>query len=760
MAATRAPVVLAAALLLAVTPATQVVAAVTDPADQVDPFVGTGGTPPWFSGNTTPAAARPFGMVQLGPDTTSDLETGRPSRTASGYAVSDDRLRGFSATHLPGAGCPAFGDVPILPVVGRLPDDPASSTVPFDHADESAAPGRYEVLLRNGVGVALTATERTGLAVFRFPQGPRARLLLKASGSLAGTRTARIRFVSPREVAVTAVSGGFCGSPGRYRVHVRYLFDRPMSSHGTWGEPERSDGSVAGPGVGGWVAFSTKSRSTVKVRMAVSFVDPAGARRNLEAEDLGWSVRKNRAAARAAWARELGRLRVDGGTPGERETFYSALYRVLLSPMLLSDVDGRYPGFDGKVHAVPRGRRHYTAMSGWDAYRTHVPLLAWLRPDVMSDVVQSLQRAARQGGWLPRWPLVASYTGIMNGDSAAPIIAGAHAFGARDFDLDAAVNLLLRNAETTDGRPGQGWFEARPGLAAYLRLGFVPNDPQPGRARPFGASTTLEYAVDDFAVARLARAAARPAVERRLLERSGSWRSLLDEDRRMLLPRNADGSFPGPDYDPTSCCDGFEEGNAFQYGWAVPHDMAGLLTGLGSRDGMTQRLSDFHGQLNVGAHGAHAWLGNQPSLATPWTYLWLGEPARAAEVVDRARRELWTATPGGLPGNDDLGALSAWYVWASLGLYPLTPGTPNLGLTVPAFSTVTVQPSTGAATRIARLGDGRFVRAVTVNGAQRTQSWLSFAPRARPREIVVATTNEDSSWGRGAGDVPPSYPPR
>jgi predicted alpha-1,2-mannosidase len=698
-------------------------------------------------------------MVQLGPDTTSDEATGRPSRTASGYSVSDDRIRGFSATHLPGAGCPAFGDVPMLPVVGRLPDDPATSTVPFDHADESAAPGRYEVRLRNGVAVALTATDRTGLAVFRFPQGPRARLLLKASSSLAGTRTARIRFVSPREVAVTAVSGGFCGSPGRYRVNVRYLFNRPMSSHGGWGAPERGNGSVSGPGVGGWVAFSTKKQSTVKVRMAVSFVDPAGARRNLEAEKLGWSLRKNRAAARAAWARELGRLRVEGGSAAERVTFYSALYRVLLSPMLLSDADGRYPGFDGKVHAVARGRRHYTAVSGWDAYRTHVPLLAWLRPDVMSDVVRSLQRAARQGGWLPRWPLVASYTGVMNGDSAAPIIAGAHAFGARDFDLDTAVNMLLRNAESTEGPPGQGWFEARPGLADYVRLGFVPNDPQPGRPRPFGASTTLEYAADDFAVARLARAAGRPAAQQRLAERSGSWRSLLDEGRRLLLPRNADGTFPGPDYDPTSCCDGFEEGNALQYGWAVPHDMAGLLDALG-RDSMVDRLSDFHGRLNAGMREAHAWLGNQPSLATPWAYLWLGEPGRAAEVVDRARRELWTPIPGGLPGNDDLGALSAWYVWASLGLYPLTPGTANLGLTVPAFSSITAQPSAGTATRIARVGGGRFVQAVKVDGAPRTQSWLSFAPRTRPREIVVATTDEDSSWGRGAGDVPPSYPAR
>ena len=761
MVARRAPFALAAALLLTSAPGARAGTADPGPVELVDPFVGTGGQPPWFSGNTTPAAARPFGMVQLGPDTTSDAATGAPSRTASGYSRADGLLRGFSATHLPGAGCPAFGDVPLLPVVGALPGDPASSTVAFEHADESAGPGRYDVRLGNGVSVSLTAGERTGLAVLRFPKGPRGRILLKASGSLAGARTAKVRFLGPREVAVTAVSGGFCGTPGEYRVHVRFRFNRPMSSHGVWGGAEREDGSVAGAGVGGWVGFSTKERSTVKVRVAVSFVDQAGARGNLEAEDLGWSLRANRAAAAAAWNRELGRVRAEGGAPAERATFYSALYRVLLSPMLLSDADGRYPGFDGKVHAVPRGRRHYTAVSGWDTYRTQVPLLAWLRPDVMSDVVRSLQRAARQGGWLPRWPLVAAYTGVMHGDSAAPVIAGAHAFGARDFDLDQAVSLLLRNAESTDGAPGQGWFEARPGLADYLRLGFVPDDdPAPGLPRPHGASTTLEYAADDFALSRLAGADGRRDVEQRLRERSGSWRALLDESRRMLLPRSADGSFPGQDYDPASCCAGFEEGNAFQYGWAVPQDMAGLLAALGPREDVLRRLTDFHSRLNAGANAPEAWLGNQPSLATPWAYLWLGEPARAQEVVARARRELWSAAPGGLPGNDDLGALSAWYVWASLGLYPLTPGTADLGITVPAFSSVTVVPAQGTSTRITRAGDGPFVQQVTVDGAVRTASWLTFAPGARPREVVVATADQPSSWGTGPDDLPPSYPAR
>lgn len=729
---------------------------------EVDPFVGTGGRAPWFSANTTPAAARPFGMVQLGPDTTSDATGGSPSTTASGYAVGDDRIRGFSATHLSGAGCRAFGDVPVLPVVGRLPADPAAATVGFDHADERAGPGWYRVGLSNGVSVSLAADERAGLATFRFPQRRRARLVVKASGSLAGNQRASIRFPSSREIAVAATSGGFCGSPGSYRVHVLLRFDRPVVRRGTWGAPARRNGSATGPGVGGWASFDTRDRARVRARIGVSFVDAAGARRNLDAARTGWSFAGLREEAAAAWSRELGRVQVSGGSVEDRTLFDTALYHVLLNPMTVSDADARYPGFDGRVHRLAAGERQYTAIPGWDAYRTSLPLLAWLRPDVASDVVGSLQRAARQSGWLPRWPLVASYTGIMNGDSAAPMMASAYAFGARDFSLPEAVAQLTRQAEQTTGGPGQGWFRPRPGLEDYLRLGYVPNTiPERGWGQPHGASTTLEYAVDDFAVSRLADAAGQPQVAQRLLERSGSWRALLDEDRGLLLPRDAAGAFPGADYSPAGCCDGYQEGNALQYTWGVPHDMAGLLAALGPSDGVLARLTDFHRELNVGAGAAHAWMGNQPSFATPWAYLWLGEPTRTQDVVARARRELWATTPEGLPGNDDLGSLSAWYVWTSLGLYPLTPGTADLGLSTPAFDEVRVRPSSGAPTRISRTGDGAHVQDVLVDGVSSTASWLPFGPGRRPGQLVVVTTDApDPTWGTGPHDTPPSHPAR
>ncbi|MCR6033508.1 hypothetical protein GGQ22_19020 [Nocardioides sp. zg-579] len=692
---------------------------------QPDLTTGTGGAPPWSSGGTTPAAARPFGMVQLGPDTTSDAAGGTPSATASGYAAGDTHVRGFSPTHLSGAGCRAFGDVPVLPWTGALPADTATATLGLDRASERAGPGWYRARLAGGVTVSLAADDRSGLAAYRFPRGARPWLLVQADGSLAGTRSTRVRLPSRREVVVRATSGGFCGTPTTYDVHVRLRLDRPAV------EVRRRAGGVA-------LRFDLAAGRTVRAQVAVSFVDAAGARRNLEADAPGWSVPRLRTEAERAWAGELGRVRATGGTAEQRTTLRTALYHVLLHPTTVSDADGRYPGFDGRVHRVASGHRRYTAATAWDAYRTHTPLLAWLRPDVASDLVASLLAAAREGGWLPRWPLVAQDTLVMSGDSAAPLVAAAHAFGARSYDVHALVGRLLRQARVTT--------PARPDLATYLALGWVPGD----------ASTSLEHAVDDFAVSRLAAAVGRDRDAADLGARSTWWRHLLDPARRVLAPRAADGSFPPPGWDPTACCAGFQEGTAAQYTWFVPHDMAGLLAALGTREEVLARLDDFHTRLDAGA-GAHAWLGNQPSLLTPWAPLWLGEPARSQDVVARALAELWRPGPAGLPGNDDLGGLSAWYVWAALGLQPLVPGTDVTALGRPLFTEVVVRPRGVAATRLVRRGEGRHVAGVTVDGRSHGSSWLRMGP-TRPGTVVVATTDaERPAWGTGPGDLPPSF---
>lgn len=696
-------------------------AAGTDATGDVDPFVGSGGPPPWRSGGTTPAATVPFGMLQLGPDTTDDAVDATPSATGSGYAAADHLVRGFSPTHLSGAGCRVFGDAPVLPVPGAVPDRLGAATSRLVRSSEHASPGRYGVTLGNGVEVDLSAASRAGLLRFAYPAGERAFVLVKTAG--------RVSFPSDHEVAVRALGGGFCGMDNRYVVHVLYRFDRPVRSRGT------------GPD-GAWVGFGREA--VLHAQVAISYVDLDGARRNLDRERPGWSVALLTARAERAWETELRRIEVTGGDPDVRRIFRTALYHVLVAPTPISDADGRYPGFDGRVHRLPAGESQLSSISGWDVYRTEIPLLALLRPDVASQVVRSLHRDAVQGGWLPRWPLVAEETGVMNGDSAAPIAAAAWAFGARDVPLDEVVAELVRQGDSVDG--------PREGLADYLRLGWVPVPDV-----RYGASTTLEYAADDFAISRLARAAGRSGVAARYLARSGSWRHLLDPTRGLLQPRDAAGGFPPPEVDGTACCTGFQEGNPLQYTYGgVPQDMAGLLGSLGTEQEVTDRLDAFFAELNVGGE-PHAWLGNEPSFLSPWAYHWLGHPDRTQDVVDRARAELWSLTPAGLPGNDDLGALSAWYVWTSLGLYPLTPGMARVAVGVPAFDRVVVRPLGGDTLRITRSGAGRHVATLQVDGVDRTASWLDLGPR-RPGRISVTTTDGATSWGTAPADRPPSYP--
>lgn len=719
-----------------------------DPTDEVNPWIGTGGGRPWFSGNTTPAASLPFGMVQLGPDTTSNTSTGAPSASASGYSYSDTHVRGFSPTHLSGAGASALGDVPVLPVPGALPADPGSATSPLDHGREKAGPGWYTATLGNGTRVRLAAALRSGVAEYTFPAGVRrGHLLVKSTGSLGGVHRASTRFPNDRTVVVAVRARAMRGFVESYKVYVRMEFNRPFTAHGQWGARE-----------GGWLRFPTRKKRTVRARIGVSFVDAPGAANNLRAARTSFSYLKARDSAVRLWDRELDRVSPAGGTASERTTFRTALAHAFGQPLLDSDADRRHRAFDGTVRRVPRGHRNYTAIGGWDVYRTQMPLLAWLRPDVASDIARSLVRAAKTGGFLPRWPFPGQYTQIMNGDSAAPTVAAAWAFNARDFPLRRATRLLSRQAERTDLPPGQGWFTARPGSVDYLAKGYVPNTtPERLMNSTSGGSTTLEYATDDFALSRLARATGLAGISARARQRSGNWRTLLDPDRALLLPRDAAGSFPPADYRVNNCCDGFQEGSAAQYTWMVPHDMGGLLSALGTEDQVLARLQHHHERLNKGA-GQYAWLGNQPSLATPWAYLWLGRPDLTQEVVARARTELWSNSPDGLPGNDDLGSLSSWYVWAALGLYPLTPGTSAVGISVPAFESVTVRARGRRPMVIRRTGDGARVSNVLLGGKPQSASWFN-AGRRWPRSIEIRTTDDPSpTWGTHPTDRPPSWP--
>ncbi len=758
------------------------------PAGEVDVFAGTRPGPGTFGGgHNFPGAALPFGMVQFSPDTS-------PAAPHSGgYDYRDHHITGFSLTHLSGAGCALYGDFPFLPTTEPLRSSPAKEggdgllgrfQPGFSHSRESGEPGRYSVRLNpvhgGSIAVGLTATTRTGMARFTFPRNPHASVLIDAGGSAQPDDLASVE-VDPghREISGSASSGLFCGQRPRYRVYFAAVFNRRFAASGTWDQGGLDPGGRAAEDTatpaanprstaqaGAYATFDARRGRTVTARVGISFVSVAGARANLAAESHG-GFAAVASRARRDWNASLRRIHVEGAPRRRIRTFYTALYHAFLAPRTFDDVDGRYPGMDGQVHQV-HGRTQYADFSGWDVYRTEMPLLALLVPKRAGDMARSLLADADQSGCLPRWPYAAGQSMTMVGDSADPILASAAAFGAR-FDDRAALAAMLRGA-TAPCSSANGEYLERQGLAEYLRRGYVPFDLDTGTRNAnsiYGspesvwgsAATTLEYAVDDFSIAQLAGRRLRDRdTYRTFMRRSAGWRRLFDRRSGMIEPRYANGSFPAG-YDNLRG-GGFVEGDSAQYTWMVPQDPGGLIAAMGGRGRAASRLHHFLRNLNGGAgatHTDHALLGDEPTLLTPWLFDWMGRPYLTQETVRRALT-LYRTTPDGYPGNDDLGTLSAWYVFASLGIYPVTPGTGILALGSPAFHRAEIRLPHHRKATISTTGRGIYAQGLRVAGRASGKPWITYCGLARGEDLSFALGRRpDRRWGGGA--APPSYGP-
>ncbi len=719
-----------------------------DPARYVIPFVGTA-----RYGYTFPGATVPFGMVQWSPDT--------QHRAPGGYTYADNMLRGFSLTHLSGAGCPTYQDLLFLPAVGPLtPPAPRMgghwAWAGFSHSHEEAFPGYYRVLLRSGIDVRLTATSRTGMARFTYPRTAAATLLLDGGGSVNGVRDASLQAVGLTEIRGWVTSGNFCGhNRFSYTVYVDVRFNRPIRRIAAWSGQSLRAGAraAAGPHAALVLGFDTRRDPIVMAKVGISYVDLAGARRNLQAENRTWDFESVRRAATRQWNSMLGRLSVSGGTTPQKSVFYTALYHALIEPNVFSDVDGMYRGRDNRVYRA-QGYTPYTNLSGWDSYRGKTQLLALLAPRVARDMTLSLLAAARQGKGLPKWLLGNRSLNEMVGDSADINIADAYAFGARGFDASSALDAMVAGA-TRPGIAPDGYIE-RPGLSDYVALGYVP-EYRHGLAG--AVSVTLEYALDDFAVAQLAQTLGERETAATFLRRAQNWRNLYNPATGYIQPRWPDGTWR-PNFVPSSPWL-YTEGNAAQYTWFVPFDLRGLVTAMGGDQAVQRRLDAFFTYLNAGAAAPYAWMGNEPSILTPWAYLWAGAPWKTQAVVRRVMTQMYDPGPGGLAGNDDLGTMSAWYVWAALGLYPAIPGTSVLALHGPLFPRVCVSVPGAHLFTIEGQGAGAtrpYIQAVTLNGRPLSQTWLpvtALRPGATLRFTLGATPNVQ--WGSSDAARPPSF---
>ncbi|WP_156297802.1 GH92 family glycosyl hydrolase [Mycobacterium paragordonae] len=727
-------------------------AAVTNPAEHVDTLVGTGtGGDIVGEINNFPGATVPFGMVQYSPDTVGNY---------AGYDHANERATGFSMTHA-SVGCPAFGDISMLPTTSPVGSRPwrAWDRIAHDNT-ESGVPGYYTVQFPDtGVKAELTATTRTGVGRFSYPRDNQPALLHVRSGaSLAGNSRAAIQ-LGEDNTTITgwATSGSFCDKQNTYTVYFAMEFNQPFISYGTWDGYSVYDGArqANSPYSGGYVLFP--AGAVLEVRTAISYVSIDGARANLAAERGTFDG--VRAAAASAWNDALSRIAVSSRSPGDVTTFYTCLYRSLLHPNTFNDTDGRFVGFDNAIHTVAQGRTQYANFSDWDTYRSLAALQGLLFPKQASDMAQSLVTDAEQSGSLPRWALANAATSQMTGDSVVPLIVNLYTFGAKDFDTASALRFMVSGA--TRGGAGVDGYVERPGIGAYLQLGYVPQLTEFGP----GASITLEWSIDDFAISRFAAALGENGIAAEFQSRAQYWQNLFNPTTGYISPRSPSGLFrDGPGFRESSSAfgqPGYDEGNAEQYLWLVPQNVGGLVTALGGRKAAAARLDRFTKRLNEGPNDPYLWAGNEPGFGVPWLYNYIGRPWQTQRTVDRVRG-LFGPTPDGAPGNDDLGAMSSWYVWAALGMYPVTPGTALLAINTPLFDRAVIALPTGQSIRITAPGASglnrlKYIRGLRVNGEPSDRTYLPESLIRTGGEIAFSLGARPDSWGTGASSAPPSF---
>jgi predicted alpha-1,2-mannosidase len=764
--------------------AVRVATTVSNPASLVNPIDGTGAVAvtPGAIGEF-PGADLPFGMIQWSPQTTPNV-----AMAGGGYSYADSAISGFSLTNLSGVGCPAYGDVPILPTVGPIGSNPASTTAAFSHTSEHAAPGRYQVSLGSPrVTTQLAVTDRTGLSTMTFPPTAAANLLFKVAGSANPVSASSVHLVGHDGITGQVTSGQFCGTGTNYTLYFSAQFSRPFTSAGSWNGTAVTPGasSCDGAACGAYVTFNTEQQHTVRMKVGISFVSVANATANIRAEDPGWSLSRVEDAGTTQWNNLLGRLGVGGGSRSREETFYTALYHSLLFPSVVSDANGQYTGDDGKVHTSTR-REQYANFSEWDIYRSQIELVSMLARHQAGDMMQSLVNDAQQGGWLPKFAIADGDALQMNGDSADPIIAAAYAFGVRDFDVSAALKAMVKGA--TENETGHGLQVERQYLSQYLAQHYVDAASVDLYSDDYsiGGSVTLEYAIDDFSIAQVAGALGQRTLAATMMRRAHYWQYLFNPSTGYIEARNADGGFPpGPAFQ-TSLLEpggelGFEEGNAVQYTWSVPQDLAALGNLMGGNASAVAKLNTYFTQLNATRNAPYDWAGNEPNLWTPWEYDYFGAPTQTQKVVRQIVTTLYADAPVNEPGNDDLGAISSWYVWAAIGLYPVTPGTANLALSSPLFPHVVLTLPNGhritmqapAASTTTPYIHSLKVSGVAApaaapscstsvkgggNGSNWNRPWLPASVVTTGATLTYGLSSvPDASWGSSPSAAPPSF---
>ncbi|MGV3617449.1 MAG: GH92 family glycosyl hydrolase [Fimbriimonas sp.] len=720
-------------------------AVAASPVDSADPMVGTAG-----HGHAFPGATVPFGMVQLSPDTRTDTWDG-----SSGYHYSDDTILGFSHTHLSGTGIGCYGDIMLMPTVGapKLERDGYKSR--FSHQDEVAKPGYYKVFLQDPkVTAELTSTARAGYHRYKFPKTTDAHVVLDLRHGISNDADETVLKVeSPTTISGYRRSNGW---GGRRWVYFVAQFSRPMKSHTVKnGVATASANTTETKGmIAAHFDFDTSKDGTVDVKVGISATGVEGARLNLNKEIPGWGFEKVRGAATRQWSDALGKIDIETKDAKLRRTFYTNVYLSYVAPNLFNDADGSYWGMDRKVHKDP-GFQNYSTFSLWDTYRTLHPLLTITEPKRVNDMVNSLLTEHKESGLKTTgvWPLWGNESWVMIGYHSVPVIVDAYFKGIRGFDAEYAYQAMKETA-----------MQDRSGLDTYKKLGYVAS--RPGEQ---ATSKTIEYSVDDWALARMAEALGHKEDAAYFYKRSANYRNHFDGTTRFFRGRRASGEWRRPFDIYGHVGDEYTEADAWQYAFGAQHDVPGMIDLYGGDKGFTQKLDDLftapseiHTNIPdiTGLIGQYA-QGNEMCHHIAYLYAMAGQPHKTQMRIREIFTKFFKDEPEGHPGNVDCGQMSAWYVMSSAGIYPVNPSNGVYVIGSPAFDSTTFKFGGKRFSIVAENNSAKniYIQSATLNGKPHEKTWIHHDQMVAGGTLKLVMGPRPSRWGTAPSARPAATMP-
>jgi predicted alpha-1,2-mannosidase len=663
--------------------------------DYVNPFIGTSNF-----GATNPGAIAPRGMASVSPfnvagkQNASEKDSGWLSNP---YVNGNTFLTGFSHVNLSGVGCPDLGVILTMPTTGELNTNHLEYGSTYDF--ELAKPGYYSVQLsKYKVKTEVTATTRVGVSKYSFPKG-QSNILINLGLGLTNEEGASVKIVSSTEIEGMRNVGTFCyyKPEEAYPVYFVAKFSKPADDFGVWKKTRKNNGvegqwmsyngktrlyknyrkEVIGDSIGSYFTYHFKEPTEVEVKIGVSYVSIENARENLEKETQSLSFDDIYKNTSSQWNDLLSKIEVEGGSKDDKTIFYTALYHTLIHPNTLNDVNGEYPMMANRETAKTDGTR-FTVFSFWDTYRNLHSLMSLVYPKQQSDMVKSMLNIYDESGWLPKWELNATETTTMVGDPAGIVLADTYLRGIQDFDIEKAYEAMRKSAIQLENNP------LRPGIKDYIEKGYLTTK----TTKSGSVSTTQEYNISDFAIAQLAKALGKKEDYKLFSKRAVSYRNLFDKEFNLLRPKNDDGSWYSP-FNPNTGANfeknmGFIEGNSWQYTFMVSHDTKALMKLMGGEKKYVEKLDEVFDKKQFD-------MANEPDIAYPYFYNYAkGYEWKTQERVTSLINEYFTNKPGGLPGNDDTGTMSAWLIYSMMGIYPVSPADPLYTITTPRFDKITI----------------------------------------------------------------------